>query len=410
MRARLGPERPARCGHIATLAGGLALAVTALIPAGCGGKFELPTERLVGRTVPNAGTYQVLTTWQGLTDVKDLLLIEGAGSQLYLLIQHDGGAGTAPRGSVAEYKRTSPTPETVRSGTFQGLLNPTALCAGHGASSGNQINRVFVLDQGDTCLARENPASGTCDTTGRFNLRVTHPELFWRVVEFDRTGLTTYSTFTDTTVAFVWGVGADDRGDVYVSGRAIIYTPNPFDPRLTERVYQDRIFRYQRGPRPGGRPDPNIIGGDWHRDSSYIVFEGSGVGTIKDPRGLYWTHRGPALFVADLGKNWVQKMRDGNVDLPDDEYYRDEDLQGAPSLSGATGVCVDDDGFFYVADDGNQRVLRYDDNARAFVQRVDVEFNAPGLPLQGPVAVAANVDEVYVADRTTGVVARYRRR
>jgi hypothetical protein len=393
---------------IGAVAGCVALA---LVQAGCGGKFDLPTERPIGRSVPNAGTYQVLSTWPGLTDIQDLLLIAGEGSQqLYLLIQHEGGTGTAPRGSVAEYKRTAPTPETVRSGAFQGLFNPTALCAGHGAGPGNVINRVFVLDQGDTCLARENPATGTCDTTGRFNLNVTHPEWFWKVVEFERSGVTSYGSFTDTTVAFVWGVGADNNGNVYVSGRAILYVPNPFEPRLTERVYQDRIYRYQRGPRPTGGPDPNIVGGDWHRDADYAVFEGSGVGTIKDPRGLYWTGFGPGLFVADFGKNWVQKMRDGNVDLPDDAYYRDEDLQGAPPLSGAIDVCVDVDDFFYVADEGNQRVLRYSDADRLFVQRVDVEFNAPGLPLQGPVAVAANKDEVYVADRTTGVVARYRRR
>ena len=119
---------------------------------------------------------------------------------------------------------------------------------------------------------------------------------------------------------------------------------------------------------------------------------------------------GPGLFVADLGKNWVQKMPDGNVDLGESEYYRDEDLDDAPPLGGAVDVSVDQDGFFYVADDGSASVLRYDDNARAFVQRVDVEINAPGLPLVRPVSVAADKDQVYVADRATGQVTRYRRR
>ena len=126
---------------------------------------------------------------------------------------------------------------------------------------------------------------------------------------------------------------------------------------------------------------------------------------------MQWSRKvGPALYVSDLGKNWVQKMRDGNVDLGDAAYYRDEDLQGAPPLGGGVDVSTDDDGFFYVADEGGAQVLRYDDKERAFVQRVDVEVNAPGLPLVRPVAVASDRSQVYVADRATGQVTRYRRR
>jgi DNA-binding beta-propeller fold protein YncE len=103
-------------------------------------------------------------------------------------------------------------------------------------------------------------------------------------------------------------------------------------------------------------------------------------------------------------------MQDGNVDLGLSAYYRDGDLEGAPQMSSPTDVVVDADGFFYAVDEGNQRVLRYSDTDRAFVQIVNVENNASGLPLQRPVAVAADKDLVYVADRDAGEVIRYRRR
>jgi hypothetical protein len=349
----------------------------------------------------------MIATWTGMNGIQDVLLTHGSASQLFLLFQLPG-EGTAPRGGVIESVRSNPRP--IRIGAFQGLFNPTALAAG-GDAAGHAPNRIFVLDQGDTCMARANPLTARCDTVGRFNLGITHLEYYWRVHEFDLTGTSSFGTFTDTTLAFVWGIAADDRGDVYVAGKAIIFLPNPFDPRLQERVFQDRIYRYKRGPLPSGQPDPNMPGSNWHRDPSFAVQQGTGLGTVVEPRGMDWSPTsGPALFVADFGKNWAQKMQDGNVDLGLSAYYRDGDLEGAPQMSSPTDVVVDADGFFYAVDEGNQRVLRYSDTDRAFVQIVNVENNASGLPLQRPVAVAADKDLVYVADRDAGEVIRYRRR
>lgn len=383
----------------------------ALLAAGCGAEFELPTEQKGGVVIPSDGSYQMIATWSGKQGIQDLLLTHGSGSQLYLLFQNDG-AGPGPRGSVVQVARTTGQP--IETGTFPGLFNPAALTAGGDAA----VNRVFVLDQGDTCLARQHPTSGACnDTTGRFNMRITRLEYYWRVHEFDLTGRhpagagTGANGFTDTTLAYVWGVAADDRGNVYVAGKAIIYLPNPFEPRLTERVFQDRIYCYRRGPRPGGGADPNLPGSNWHRTSDYIVLQGTGLGTVVEPRGMDWSRTsGPALFVADFGKNWIQKMQDNTEDLGGSAYYRDSDLMDAPALSNPVDVATDADGFFYAVDQGNARVLRYSDAERNFVQVVNVENNESGLPLRNPVAVAADEDLVYIADREAGEVIRYRKR
>ena len=393
--------------RVAVLAGAAVLAAAAF-SAGCGAKFELPTEQKNAVVIPSDGSYQMLATWSNMQGIQDLLLTHGSGSQLFLLFQLPG-EGTSPRGGVIETARSAPRP--IRTDGFQGLFNPTALAAG-GEAAGQRPNRIFVLDQGDTCLARQNPITFRCDTTGRFNLGITHPEYYWKVREYDLTGTASYGTFSDTTLAFVWGIAADDRGNVYVSGKAIIYLPNPFDPRLQERVFQDRIYRYHRGALPGGQRDRNILSDSlWHRDPDFAVLPGTGLGTVVEPRGMDWSPTsGPALFVADFGKNWVQKMADGNENLGQSSYYRDGDLENAPELSNPTDVVVDADGFFYAVDQGNQRVTRYSDTDRTFVQIVNVENNASGLPILRPVAVAADGDLVYIADRDRNEVIRYRRR
>lgn len=384
------------------------VAVAALAGAlGCGAPFELPTEQPGGALIPSDGSYQMIGTWHDMNGIQDVLLTSGGGSQLFLLF-NTGGAGLAPRGRVVEYARLEQRPIAV--GTFEGLFNPVALAAGADPAV-RPPRRIFVLDQGDTCRARENPQSGTCDRAGGFDLRITHLERYWRVREFDLTGRTAYPGFTDTSLAFVWGIAADDRGHVYVAGKAIVLLPNPHDPRLSDRVFQDRIYRYRRGPLPGGGADRNLPGSDWHRDRSFEIQQGTGVGTVNEPRGMSWSAvSGPALFVADFGKNWVQKMPDGNEDLGGANYYRAGDLADPQSLLGPTDVSADGQGYFYVVDEGNRRVLRYSDAQRTFVQRVDVEPNDQRQPLMRPVAVAADLDRVYVADRDAGQVVRYLRR
>ena len=72
-----------------------ALALAAGLAAwGCGSKFELPTERKVGREIPSDKSYQMLATWSGFVGVQDLLLTPAPGEQLFVLFNR-GGSGTA---------------------------------------------------------------------------------------------------------------------------------------------------------------------------------------------------------------------------------------------------------------------------------------------------------------------------
>lgn len=383
-----------------------------LLQSGCGAKFDLPTES-PGRAIPSDGSYQMIATWTGWNGIRDLLLTQGGGSQLFALVNY-GGSGTSTRGQVIEIARTTGQP--IPGGGFQNLFNPVALTAG-GDGFGSVSNRVFVLDQGDTCIARINPNTGVCDTTGttRPGIRdpwgnwITDLARYWKVVEYDLLG-TEKSSFTDTSFAMVNGVTADDQGHVYVSGVAIIKLPTT-DPRVFEKVFEFRVWRYIRGLRSDGTRDPNMPYGNWHRDTNFEIRQGTGVGAAVDPRGINWSPVvGPALFIADLGNFRGEKVRDGNVTLPDSRYYHTLDFSDAPDLQLPLDITSDQAGFFYIADSTGAQVLRYDDAGPAYVQKVNVEPNANLLPLLGPVTVAADKDYVYVGDAARGEIIRYKRR
>jgi sugar lactone lactonase YvrE len=369
--------------------------------AGCGAKFDLPTETS-GGIIPGDGSYQMLATWSGMDGVNDILLTQGAGTQLFILFNH-GGTGTAPRGEVLSYARSRPTstPDPLPGIAFPTVFNPVALAAGG--------NRIFVLDRGDTCLARTNPASGSCADQPGWGRRITDLSLYWRVREYGLLGGDTVTTFTDTTVAYVNGIAADAQGNVYVSGVGIILVPDPNDARIRTRTFQFAVYKYSRGPRyPGVVPnDHRMPGAAWHRDTAYVVEEGSGVGSILDARGLFWSAAGgEALYVSDFGKNWVQKVSDRTSSTG---FYQLDGSQSGVPFNGPVDVTVDLQGFVYVADPGNRRVLRYSPS-QEFVQVVNVEPDAQGQELQDPVAVAADDSLVFIAERTLGKVIRYKKR
>lgn len=386
----------------------LALLLALIVAPGCGSQFDLPTETRA-RVIPGDGSYQMVATWSGMSGIRDILLTQGSGTQLFLLF-NQGGSGLAPRGDIRSYARKLATgvPAPVPGIAFNTLFSPIALASG---SSGSGTGRIFVLDEGDSCLARTNPASpGVCDpsytASGR---RVTNLSATWRVREYGLVGGDTISTFTDTTMAAVTGIAADDRGNVYVAGTAIIYVLDPNDARLRTRLFQYRIRRYARGPRyPGVLPgDQNMPGASWHRDTSFVVEEGSGLGTVSDPRGLFWSATGGnALYAADYGKNWVQKLNDQITSTG--FYFLDGGLSGTP-FNGPNDIVVDLQGNLYICDNGNARVLRYGPN-QTYTQVVNVEKDADGQALVNPVAVAADDSLVYVAEGNAGKVIRYQRR
>jgi sugar lactone lactonase YvrE len=366
------------------------LALASLLElAGCGTPFSLPTETR-NRQYSTDKSYQIKATWTGMDGIADLLLTQGIGSQLFLLFQRPG-VGTAPRGEVSGYaiKARPPSPSRLPGIDFLHLFNPHALCASGG--------RIFVLDQGDTSLARDPDPQR----------RVSDLSVYWRVREYGLLGGDTTTTFTDTSFAYVQGIAADDQGRVYVSGSAIVLVPDAQDPRILTRLFQYRIRRYLRVAPGSVTPDPYMPGTDrWVRDLNYIVEDGSGLGTLTDPRGIYWsTATGPALFAADLGKGWIQKLSDYTSSTA---FFKIDAGQDSV-LIGPQDVAVDLLGFIYVADTDNRRVLRYDPFGQ-FVQRVNVETDADHLPLNNPVAVAADDSLVFVADRALGRVVRYERR
>lgn len=377
--------------------------------AGCGSRFELPTENR-NRSIPTDKSYAFMAAWSGMSGIQDILLTQGGGAQLFLLF-NQGGSGTGSRGEVHAYARLRPTgPQAPLPGIeFPTLFNPVALCAG-GDGRGSAGNRIYVLDRGDTCLARANPATAACeDTTGAWSRRVRFLDLYWRVREFGLLGGDTLTTFTDTSLAYVSGIAADAQGRVYVSGAAIVLVPDILDDRIKTRTFQWRINRYLRGPKYAGVQDPYMPGCDWHRDTTWLVAEGSGLGTAADPRGIYWgAAPGGALYSADVGKNWVQKLSDAASNTG---YFYLDGSQTGLTFSRAGDVVADPQGFLYVADAGNERVLRYD-GAGDIVQPVSQvqPVNREGPPLQDPVAVAADDSLVFVGDRGAGLVLRYQRR
>jgi hypothetical protein len=366
----------------------LALAWT-VAAIGCGSTFPLPTETRTGRGYSTDNSYQMVATWEGMDGIADILLTQGFGTQLFLLFQNPG-TGTGPRGSVSQYalKAAPPRPAPITGRSLLRLFNPHALCA-----SGNHI---FVLDQGDTALARD-PVTG----------RVVDFATYWRVRQYGLVNPDTISTFTDTSMAFVQGIAADEQGRVYVSGASIENIPDPQDARITTRSFVFQVRRYLPVS-PGGPEDPYMPGTNrWVRDTPRVyIEEGSGLASTLDPRGLYYVAPGitggPTLYYADLGKNWVQGystlVAPFKVDAARDT-----------NLAGPEDVTADRAGFFYVADTGNQRVLRFDQYG-AFIQQVNVELDAAGLPLVSPVTVAADDSLVYVGDRQTAKVIRYQRR
>lgn len=377
----------------------LAIAIAAAAVAslaGCGASYKLPTQS--GGVIPTDKSYQMLATWTGMDGVNDILLTQ-TGSQLFILFNH-GGTGLASRGEVLAYPLSRPTP--LAGITFPTLFNPVAMCAGG--------NNVFILDQGDTCLARANPATpDVCDPDTITGMRrVSNLSAFWRVREFGLLGGDTVSTFTDTTMAFVNGIAADAAGRVYVSGTAIILEPDQDNPRLRTRKFVSVVYRYLRG----AAGDLGMPGCNWHRDLTWSIEQGTGFGNVVDARGLHWgPYNGGNLYAAVFGRNYAQRFSDdvsngGEVPaMP----AADADPPDGQAVEGPVDVYSDLQGFAYVVDQGNKRVLRFDPD-KQYVQRVDLEPDAQGLHVLDPVAVAADDSLAYVADRGLGKVIRYKRR
>ena len=387
-------------------------AVLALCTAlsGCGGRFDLPTERPAGRVVPSDGSYSQIGNWTNSMDgVQDLLITQGQGNQLFVLFNQGGSGGpSVARGEVRLYPLTKDKPIVGRFfSPMRTLFNPVALASGLNpfASRPEDHLNLFVLDQGDSCLAKFDVRRGTCapdkDTTHAtehpFRSQIFDYQATWRVREYPISGGDTLSTFTDTTVALPWGIAADEQGRVYVGGFAVFLDSLLTNKTIRTRKLVSRIYRYSRGPRYPGIPDVNMPGtATWHRDSTWLVLDGTGDSFVSDPRGLHWSRLGTGpLFVADRGNNQVKGVSTNLISVP--VVNVDGQVTGA-SFNSPEDVMADLAGFFYVVDRRNSRVLRYGASGE-FIQRLDVPSNPSDQVLRDPVAIAVDDSLAYVADR-----------
>ena len=380
-----------------------------MIAIACGGRFEQPTEIRSNVVVPTDKTYAMIATWRGFTNIRDVILTRGTGAQLFMLFNDPAISGppSVPRGHVSLYPFTQPAP--IGPPFFDGLLrlfNPVAIASAP--------SLLFVLDEGDSCMAKFDPQRGTCEADETRNGRrsqIYDYTATWRVREYPITGGDTVSTFTDTSFAYVRGISADDNGYVYVSGIAVVLDTLSTDQRIRTRKYASRIYRYARGPRyPGVVPNDVLMpGANWHRDSTWVVLDGTGTASVQDPRGIRWTPtKGGALLVADHANNKAKLIGTysgvfGLVKMDGSE------TPTGTNFNGPENVAVDDGGDLYIVDRLNQRVLRYDGNGN-YVVTLNTELNADGQPLLDPVAVGVNDSIAYVADAGRSQVIRYKRR
>jgi hypothetical protein len=394
------------------------VAASAAVSAGCGSKFQLPTEHPAAAIVPSDKSYAHLQTWKGMDNVLDILITQGPGSQLFIL-KNWGGAGppTSPRGDVQLYPYSQPVPVN-NAAYFQPpreLFNPVAM------AWAPQDTFLYVLDQGDTCMAKYDVRRGTCeafaqrDSAQVFRSIIRDYTATWRVRQYRRQGGDTVSTFTDTTFAVVNGIAADDAGRVYVSGWQVVLDTLQNDPRIRTRMLKSRVIRYAPGPRYPGvfPPDTGTVnympGANWHRDTTWRVIDGTGLSFVSDPTKMTWTTQGGgSIFVTDRGNNAAKGIATWAPQVPVVKMDGSETPTGT-AFHAPEGVGADRAGYYYVVDRLNKRVLRYD-MFGTYVQDVNVENNSDGLPLLDPIAIGVDDSLAYVVDKGRGQVIRYKRR
>ena len=398
-----------------------ALALLGALAAGCGTNFEMPTEHRGNRAIPADKSYQVVSAWTGFDRVQDILITQRFGSQLFILFARPQ-PDPMSEATAAVYPMTQKEP--IPGTSFLHLHNAVALAAG-GDGAGGRLNRIYALDRGDTCQARIRPdtvyANCAEDVEGAppppglprppvWDRHITNLNIYPRVREYGLLGGDTISTFADTTFADVLGIAADYQGQVYVAGTAIILEPDVSNPRIRTRQFESRIYRYARGPRYLGiqPPDRLLPGATWHRDTTWQVIEGSGVGSVQNPHRIDWmlTPNGSRLYASDFNKNWIQVLSDQQSSTG---YFALDGAATGTFFYQADDVAADEQGFIYVCDTGNRRVLRYGPD-NPFIQRVDISDVGGTGPLVRPVAVAANDTLVFIADPGYPAVFKMRRR
>jgi hypothetical protein len=374
----------------------------------------LPTEH-PGRVVPSDQSYGMLATWKNMDGVKDLVLTQGQGNQLFVLFNQGGTGGPdVPRGDVKLFPLTRP--EAIGAPYFdpmKALYNPVAIAAA--------TNKLFVLDQGDTCLAKFDVVRGTCeadptpvsaDTTKpqpRRNM-IRDYRATWRVREY---GLRRRRHAVDV-----------HRHDVRAAlrhRRRRAGTCLRLGPRGRARHARHGRAHPHAQVRVARLPDTAAAPSTRASPTATCPARPRGVAT---PRGSCSTAPAPRRFFGSARhpldahgrepavhrRSW-QQSGEGRLDRRGGRQHRPRGRAGdrrepqcIPRPSRRTSPASSTSS---IAD--NRRVLRYSQTGE-YIQRVDVEVNADGLPLLDPVGIAVDDSLAYVADRGRAQILRYRRR
>ncbi|MBM3286825.1 MAG: hypothetical protein FJY88_05690 [Candidatus Eisenbacteria bacterium] len=312
----------------------------------CGQKFELPPQPDAGR-IPTPGTYNLDKVWQ-IHHPTDLAL---QGSYLYVIeeVMVPGLPDSSARrvGAYLSRQKNPRRPSFVTD--YEDLIRPVLICVAK-----KEATYIFVADAGDSTIKRYHFTGGPPVLTFRDPL--------W----------TTSVHCPDNLDSLCWpppteftGLAADNDLNVYLSD-----------------AVKDSIYKY------------DSQGNRVRAISSY----GSGQGYVIDPHGLAFA--GGALWVADTGKNWVQRLRPDATNLAFSEHdpigFNEahqvlEPRDVATTPSGQSG---------FVAQTGNDRIMRFQATGAPedTVYSPEKRETMVDPPIRGPRYVAADDSLVFVSD------------
>jgi hypothetical protein len=359
-------------------AAGLAL----LALAGCGSKFQLPTET-PGGDVPPDSAFTYRGSVERLAGITDVMITKSSGTQTLVA---RGAARDArapeecrspatpalPAGTLELYSIFPPPGAPPLSVSFNGLWRPQLTAENGGL--------LFVFDAGDTCAC------------------VCHPDSLPQVVAYKIGNPAPQFSFFDSLWADVRGIAASGDRTVYLSGTFRVRELDEFG-RFTRR-FRDGIWRYQD---QGGQV--------YARDTNWEVAEGTGVGFVTTPRGIAWgPSASPYLWVADAGKQAVQKLLI-ETDAESHGVYAFDGVSSGEAFTDIYDVDVDDENGIYAVDRGSARVLRFLDvgTSAEYLQLVNLGILTGEPLLVGPERSAVRDTIVYVADPPAQAARRYER-
>lgn len=173
-------------------------------------------------------------------------------------------------------------------------------------------------------------------------------------------------SFTDSSWVEFSGLAADNDLHVYVSD-----------------AVRDTVFRYD------GRGQRIRLVSDY----------GTGQGFVIDPHGMAYT--AGALWIADTGKNWVQRLKPDSTNIAFPGKPIGFDLELASPVDVATDLSGER---VFVAEEGNDRVFRFQATG-SFEDTVYTPTRRETLvdpPLRAPRYIAADDSLVFLPDSANG--------